>query len=190
MKTTPMLIAFILIVIACKRGPEGSENGDCQDKKDNDYDGQTDCDDPGCLPADNCQALLRQSSLKEIPAPEPQGQQHLEKRPALGPSFDIDGLLVQSGHNGADINWLDAEAYCKNLSLAGKSGWRLPTQKEALLIVESDKIIKDASYVMWTSDKTGKKRATIVGITGGAVNDLGIHYKGQCRARCVHGNRL
>jgi hypothetical protein len=39
---------------------------------------------------------------------------------------------IASGH----LRWYDAYAYCVNLSLGGTSGWRVPTVKELMTIVD------------------------------------------------------
>jgi hypothetical protein len=184
-----LAIAVLLVAACSSKAQEGSTPGDCEDTKDNDNDGRYDCEDDGCEMADSCvefrqqaekerKAASRLKSSKKEPAKAPEPK-------VLAPVVDAEGYIIQTGHNGEDITFVDAEEYCKKLKLVNKAGWRLPTTEEALQIIKSDEIVKDSSYVMWTSDKTGKKRAKIVGISEGAVNDLGIYYKGQCRARCV-----
>jgi hypothetical protein len=189
MKTNLFIIA--LFALACSRGPEGSAEGDCADKKDNDADGRYDCDDDGCASDDYCVKLARKireeeeaksTALKEAA----KAKAEAEEQPDLGPYFELDDILVQSGTNGKEINWYGAEEYCRGLALAGRAKWRLPTSEEALKIVKSGKFANDpSSYVMWTSTKEGKKLALIVGITEGAVNPLPMQFDGECRARCV-----
>ncbi len=45
------------------------------------------------------------------------------------------GLTWQQVDDGTPRNWKDARRYCEELSLAGKTGWRLPTPTELASIV-------------------------------------------------------
>jgi hypothetical protein len=178
-------ILSIMFLISCSRGPEGTEPGDCEDDSDNDKDGKIDCADDGCAASEFCRQLAAKVSEMEERAKQQELAEKSKKPEATqGPVFEIDGLIVQTGHNGSDINWKQAEQYCVNLEIDGKKNWRLPKQQEAVKIVESGKLGNEPSYVMWTSTKKGKKSAVIVGVSG-AVNILGLGNKGQCRARCV-----
>ncbi len=187
------LYIIVLLTAACSRGPEGTEQGDCRDSRDNDLDGKYDCDDDGCIASNICVEQARKAK-EEAEAREKTRTEELQKRKAdlegakkeaFGPFFSAEELLIQTATNGKDVNWHGAESYCKDLKLAGKSGWRLPNRNEALQIVRSGKLSNEPSYVMWTSTKRGKKRAVIVGISNGAVNDLATRFDGDCRARCV-----
>jgi hypothetical protein len=179
----------ILLLCACSRDPEGLNEKDCDDGKDNDLDGRYDCDDDGCAASATCVNLARktlEAALESAPAPMP------VKRPAtstenLGPVFDVSGLMVQRAENGTDLKWAEADQYCSRLTLLDKSDWRLPTDEEAVKIIESGKLKNEPSYVMWTSTRKGESRAVIVGISG-AVNEISVRSKGQCRARCVRGS--
>ncbi|MCP4678311.1 MAG: DUF1566 domain-containing protein [Deltaproteobacteria bacterium] len=191
------LFIALLIALGCGRAPEGTTEGDCQDEQDNDVDGRYDCDDDGCTASTYCvnQARLakeEEAARKKELAEKAKAEKAAlaEKKVDLGPFFTVDDLLIQTGNNGSDINWKDSETYCKGLTIAGKSNWRLPTAEEAVKIIESKKLsTENESYVMWTSTKAGKKRAKIVGISQAAVNELAIQYKGQCRARCVQDTK-
>ncbi len=194
MKNIFLFLALFALAASCSRGPEGIIEGDCSDTKDNDADGRYDCDDDGCLASDYCVNQARMVREEEAARAKEREEELRAKKATLaakeeklGPFFQVGNLLVQSATNAADVDWHGAEAYCKGLSLGNKAGWRLPTQDEAVKIVESKKLSKESSYVMWTSTKKGRKRAVIVGISQAAVNDLALHYKGQCRARCVNG---
>ncbi len=187
------LLIIIFFSISCSRGPEGAEAGDCKDGLDNDNDGKYDCEDDGCLISNVCVEQARQAKEAEkarekaisLRAKQAKAADIPQSQKDESPVFEIDGLLIQRGENGKDITWSQAEAYCKHLNLAGKTGWRLPDENEALQIVNSGKLVNQSSYVMWTSVRKGKSRAVIVGITSGAVNQIGAQSKGQCRARCV-----
>ncbi|MCP4603098.1 MAG: DUF1566 domain-containing protein [Proteobacteria bacterium] len=187
------LFIIAILAIACSRGPEGTEKDDCNDNKDNDLDGKYDCDDDGCFMDDFCVDLVHKAKQEEEARKKALAEklkakktaQDQEKNKDLSPFFEVEGLLVQRATNGKDINWYGSDAFCKNFRLAGKANWRLPTREEALQIIKSGKLVNESSYVMWTSTKKGKKRGVIVGISTGAVNDLALHYDGECRARCV-----
>jgi hypothetical protein len=189
-------MTLTILVCACgSRGPEGQAPGDCDDGKDNDMDGLYDCDDDGCDLDNVCVNLAREAELakqKAAAAERERARKNAEKKAEskkaskLGPVFGLDGLMVQTAQNGADINWINAKTYCDNLNLMQHTDWRLPTSQEAVKIIESGQLRGEPSYVMWTSTEKGKKRAVIVGMSG-AVNDLGINFDGECRARCVRG---
>ena len=54
-----------------------------------------------------------------------------------GTVYDYDtGLTWQQQDDGATKNWATAGTYCQNLSLGGKSDWRLPNIKELSSIVD------------------------------------------------------
>ena len=73
------------------------------------------------------------------------------------------GLVWQDNNAAKSIkkNWKSSKEYCQNLSLDGKSDWRLPSIKELLTIVDDDrhepKIIQSFQnvygYRYWTSSK-------------------------------------
>ncbi len=186
-------VTFMFLVFsmcACKRSaPEGTEPGDCNDEKDNDYDGRYDCDDDGCAMDTLCVNKAK-AAEKAREAYEARTKATLAAKPKgaveRGPTFYVDKLMVQTNHNGSDINWKNAKSYCEKLNLLQHSDWRLPTREEVVKIIESGQLKGEPSYVMWTSTEKGKKRAVIVGMSG-AVNDLAIQYDGECRARCVRG---
>jgi len=187
-----IVVLTILFCSCANKQPEGSHPADCSDSKDNDNDGRYDCEDDGCLASDVCVEKKRLAELKaaaakkeKTPQVTPTSNPEPGKQEKLDPYFPVGQVLVQRSQNGENINWMNANSYCESLNLAGMSGWRLPTQKEAVKIVESGILTNEPSYVMWTSTKMGTKRAVIVGITGGAVNHVAVQSKGECRARCV-----
>ncbi len=190
MKKGQIIVTVALLVIGCSHGPEGSKPGDCQDRQDNDNDGRYDCDDDGCAADSECVAQARMAALEKrksatVDKPAaPEKTKGTSPAEADRPFFELDGLLVQAGHNGQDINHRGAKSYCERLILGRLGNWRLPNREEALKIVKDGRLAPE-SYVMWTSTLKGKKRAVIVGITSGAANDLALIYDGQCRARCV-----
>ena len=42
----------------------------------------------------------------------------------------VDGLQWAAASNGADVLWREADAFCRNLELAGHDDWRLPSLTE------------------------------------------------------------
>ena len=182
---------WVLFLFSCSRDPEGLNEKDCDDGKDNDLDGRYDCDDDGCAASTPCVNLAREA-LEKIESENAAGKREVKNTTSVdvsateGPMFTISGLTVQRAENGEDLKWEDADQYCTRLRLADKTDWRLPSQEEAVKIIESGKLKNEPSYVMWTSTRKGDSRAIIVGISG-AVNEINVRSKGQCRARCVRG---
>ena len=183
------LIACVFLSCACAKNLEGQDPASCDDGEDNDLDGRMDCEDDGCKAATICVNAAREAELAAKKAETARERAKIVKPavPEEGPTFAINGLTVNRAQNGADVNWSEAENYCKNLNMHGFDDWRLPDVNEAVKIVESGRLKGEASYVMWTSTHKGAKQAVIVGMSG-AVNELGIQNRGQCRARCVRGS--
>jgi hypothetical protein len=75
------------------------------------------------------------------------------------------GLTWQKADSGKGMNWKDALKYAENLTLAGKSDWRLPNAKELQYIVDYTKspdtsnsaAIDDAFEATEIKNKAGKK---------------------------------
>ncbi len=188
MKQASALVILPLLV-ACGRGPEGTVAGDCEDNIDNDGSGRIDCEDEGCALDPACLDNERRAREAERMAAEARARVESDEKAkaeqaAAQPWIELYGLLVQRAHNGADIAQGPAAEYCKNLVLGDKSGWRLPTEKEAVSIARS-KMVAPEPFAMWTTTMLSRKRGVIVGITSAAANDLGLIYDGECRARCV-----
>ena len=183
------IAALMLLLCACAKTQEGQDPATCEDGEDNDLDGRMDCADDGCAASTFCVNAAREAAAARAAAEKERAMKSREKQAQKvddGPVFELDGLSVVRAESSTDVNWAEAEAYCKNLNLLGQDDWRLPDADEAVKIVESGRLNGESSYVMWTATRKGAKRAVIVGMSG-AVNDLGIQYRGQCRARCVRG---
>jgi len=183
-----LLLAAVLAV-ACAKGPEGSNKGDCTDGKDNDENGFLDCEDKGCTENAHCKELVRKAIAAEKAAKTAREKAEAEAAAkaaaeAAQPVFELNELMIQRGHNGENVDYNEAKLFCERLKLKGFNNWRLPTREEAVSIAKSKKL-KPEPYVMWTSTTLGKKRGIIVGITSGAANTLGLRFDGDCRARCV-----
>jgi len=182
-----IMVLIALLSISCSPAPEGTHPGECSDGRDNDSDGKTDCDDDGCRKNDYCMEKVRHAEAEAARLKAQSEQKADSEKEALGTAFPVDELMVQISTNGVDVNWSGAASYCNALVLAGKTGWRLPTQEEAVKIFMSGKLTNQPSKVMWTSTKKGKNQAFVLGMSSGAINELSINDKGDCRARCVLG---
>jgi len=81
-------------------------------------------------------------------------------------------LLWASRDNGSNINWSDAEEYCKTYDGGGYKGWRLPTKDELLTLYDRSifgnngyhltKLITLTGSYPWTSNVQGSE-ALVVG---------------------------
>ncbi len=109
--------------------------------------------------------------------------QNKERFQVVDKSIVVDsqsGLMWASQDNGKDIDWYDAEKYCKDFEAGGYTDWRLPDIKELATLYTKDKKNKDGYFIIdlikitdccpWSSDenmggaaifsyKTGKKPA-------------------------------
>jgi hypothetical protein len=181
---------LLLFLSACAPEKEGITKGDCQDNKDNDKNGFIDCEDPGCKLDDYCIDLAVKAKVAREAARRSMNaaKQKQQKKALALPYIEFEKFWAERGHNGKDINLANAKEYCKNLNLANKTDWRLPTEDEAIIMALSKKLPQEP-LAMWTSTLKSKKRGKIVGITTGASNDLGVSFDGQCRARCVRDKK-
>ena len=106
-----------------------------------------------------------------------------ERFQAVGTSIVYDSytdLMWASQDNGKDIDWYDAEGYCKEFEAGGYDDWRLPDIKELATLYTEDKkgqngfhivdLITITDCCVWSADenmggaaifsyKTGKKPA-------------------------------
>jgi len=114
---------------------------------------------------------------------------------------DATGLVWQDDYsdNAGEIkyaNWQDALVYCQELSLGGKSDWRLPNKNELFSIIDMSKYQPDissvftniTSYDYWssTSYASDSSNAWIVSFYGHVEWDsklTGAHV------RCVRGGQ-
>jgi hypothetical protein len=90
-----------------------------------------------------------------------------------GTVWDSQSNLLWASHdNGSNINWSDAEEYCKTYDGSGYKGWRLPTKDELLTLYDRSifgnngyrltKLITLRGSYPWTSDVQGSE-ALVVG---------------------------
>jgi len=110
------------------------------------------------------------------------------------------GLIWQQAEPGY-MTWASALSYCEGLSLGGFSGWRLPSKKELITIVDylipyPGPTIKTAyfpnAYAAYSWSSTtyagGPDDAWLVDFSDGGVYDIGS--KGaNCYVRCARGGQ-
>ena len=110
---------------------------------------------------------------------------------------DATGLLWAAKDNGSDVNWNQANNYCRNLSLEGQRDWRLPTTKELKTVYDKKekKLFKSKAPIELTSEivwaePTGSGEAWAVNFLNGSTSLLPT--MGGCsstgRALCVRGS--
>ncbi|WP_437738095.1 DUF1566 domain-containing protein [Sorangium sp. So ce1335] len=107
------------------------------------------------------------------------------------------GLVWQRQHALGTFDWSGALAHCEELTLAGKSDWRLPSAKELLSIVDDQRlgpatdpeIFSKASSSFWSSTPAlgSADRAIVVNFNNGASQDNSV--RDQRLTRCVRSDR-
>jgi hypothetical protein len=107
---------------------------------------------------------------------------------------DATGLLWAVKDNGSDVNWNQANNYCRNLGTEGHRDWRLPTLKELQTVYDKKQSkmfrakgpIELTSETMW-AEATGSGEAWSLNFLNGGTSLLptmgGCSAKG--RALCV-----
>jgi hypothetical protein len=101
--------------------------------------------------------------------------------------------------NGADINWYEADSYCRDSTLAGYSDWRLPTEEEMRSLFFKGRKIDCGTWpgchihppfvitqlAVWTSFRVGEKYAKAQYFTDGSVQPDRLEIEEKHRALCV-----
>ncbi|MBI5185203.1 MAG: DUF1566 domain-containing protein [Nitrospinae bacterium] len=107
------------------------------------------------------------------------------------------GLAWQKTEGGA-MAWESAISYCKTLSLAGQSGWRLPNKRELMSIVNYGKnnpAIDTASFPNANSSLYWSSTTTAGGASSAWYVDFylgGVSYNDKSHdsyVRCVRGGQ-
>ena len=96
-------------------------------------------------------------------------------------------LMWQKEHNGKKSNWNTAKKYCENLTLAGKSDWRLPAKEEYEKLFskenKSSAMFPGDTENYWTSQEIPPSEAWFAGLYSKQVKSTGKSY--SYLARCV-----
>ena len=95
------------------------------------------------------------------------------------------------------LNWSDAKNYCKNLTFAGYSDWRLPTENELLSITDDTiynpaikkefKYVKSSAYWSSTPNVSDSKNAWNVYFD--YANDYYDYKTYKYYVRCVRNSK-
>jgi hypothetical protein len=78
------------------------------------------------------------------------------------------------------VNWYEANIYCSELKIDGKTGWRLPTKEELNQIYKSENDFVGNYY--WTSTEFNGNYACIQYMTNGFHMNYGKSYGNYVRA--------
>jgi len=135
-----------------------------------------------------------QSTGQKPQAPAADVKKPLARNCPEGVYCDPDtNLMWTIQDNGTDITWTKAEQYCKSLTLAGLSGWELPTidELEELYNPQSSNVYKIrgpfrlTECCPWSSTKTGSGSAWYLYFYDGRRLAAPMASSGSSRALCV-----
>ena len=107
------------------------------------------------------------------------------------------GLEWQYTVKNTSYYWEDADNYCRGLTYAGKTGWRLPTRKEFYSIVDNGRTNPptDPEYFndtrkFWTSKVYAQENSTSKWYLDFSNGSSGVDKSTKKYARCVRGTDL
>ncbi|MBQ4438899.1 DUF1566 domain-containing protein [bacterium] len=103
------------------------------------------------------------------------------------------GLEWQDIRGGSDYTWLAALEYCKNLTYAGFSDWRLPDLNELLSLINDDKIspasdltnVAKMPYWTSTSSMTDPSEALYINFSTGRIGASDKTTSSSRYVKCV-----
>jgi len=78
------------------------------------------------------------------------------------------------------LDWAKADAFCKNTTIQGKTGWKLPTQADLAALIESGQLTGQdwAAGDAWTADAgTGTSTHVALNLATGTANASGSEAK-------------
>jgi len=104
---------------------------------------------------------------------------------------EVTGLRWQRVVPTGTSDWAEAKAYCENLTLAGMTGWRLPTKKELESIVDwrVEPAVDSTAFPgtrgdFWSSTSVAgdSSLAWVVGFTYGSstTENIGVWMNKRC----------
>lgn len=105
------------------------------------------------------------------------------------------GLMWQQQDDGITRSWDEAGTYCGSLNLGGKTGWRLPSKKELITLVDYSIALRPAINAVFTNTKQSNYwsstpyaeypwGAWVVQFFDGAVYG---YFQNDVYVRCVRG---
>lgn len=126
------------------------------------------------------------------------------------------GLMWAGRDNGRNVNWAEAQQYCRNLAIEGYSGWRLPDIEELTSlydqssareftyhgetfngVIEGQKLqnyvkqgVELNSCCAWSGTKDGVFNAFYYRFNSGEKKSFSIKLSGLIRALCVRSTRF
>ena len=96
--------------------------------------------------------------------------------------------------NGSDVEWRGAVYYCRNLSLGGYSGWRLPAIEELKKIYDPRTAGHfrggiHGGWLEWSATPNGSAEAWILDFRNGRQFSGRVDQRVDKRALCVRRAR-
>jgi len=117
----------------------------------------------------------------------PESVQTKQNQPVIAPkaNFISQGGLTWMPINDSMKNWTDANAYCTNTAINGKTGWRLPTKGELTTLYDSGEV-RDQGWSLnltWSSTPASSGHYAVTLLNGLVLAGYDM-YPGN--VTCVH----